>query len=218
MNDSEQKSGNAFVLETVLEAPPSQQEMVGAPGMLFNEEAMAVVLSKHAITERLLILCTKDVKFSEFMREILLCSLAVVKSEAGSILELNPKSNCLFFRSVVGSSSDQVVNYEIPMGQGVVGHVAESKQPLVVVRGEENDITLQSIQKAVGFEPRNLIALPILIRGRVFGVLELLNRIGQEQYSSSDIEILNYFTEMAARAIEVRLMLAWSKRSHQEAA
>ena len=48
----------------------------------------------------------------------------VVKSEAGSLLEVDHEKNSLFFRAVVGASSDRVSNFVIPMGQGVVGHVA----------------------------------------------------------------------------------------------
>ena len=132
---------------------------------------------------------------------LLVAIMAVVKSEAGSILEVDPKKNSLFFRAVVGQSSDEVVQFEIPMGQGVVGHVAESKQPLVVSKASENPITNKAIQNAVAFQAKNLIAVPILIRGRTFGVIELLNRVGEESFLNSDLELLNYIAEMAAKTV-----------------
>ena len=63
----------------------------------------------------------------------------------------------------------------------------------------------------------HLIALPIVIRGKVFGVLELLNRIGEETYSDTDIDLLTALCNMAARAIEIRLMIAWRKGSKESA-
>ena len=47
----------------------------------------------------------------------------------------------------------------------------------------ENKMHLKAIQDAVGFEARNLVAVPIVIRGRIFGVLELLNRIGEHDFT-----------------------------------
>jgi GAF domain-containing protein len=98
------------------------------------------------------------------------------------------------------------------MGQGIVGHVAEARRPLVVSDVSENKMHLKAIQDAVGFTARNLVALPIVIRGRIYGVLELLNRIGENDYTPADVELLTYACEMAAKAIEARLMIAWSAK------
>ena len=55
-----------------------------------------------------------------------------------------------------------------------------------------------------------MIAVPILIRGRVYGVLELLNRIGENSFTEGDLEILVYICEMAAKFIEIRMMIQWA--------
>ena len=70
-----------------------------------------------------------------------------------------------------------------------------------------------AIEKAVGFETRNMIAVPIVIRGKIFGVLELLNRVGDDNYSPGDIELLTYLCDIAARSIEIRLMLGWGRQN-----
>jgi two-component system, cell cycle response regulator len=179
---------------------------------LFGDEALSVVTTaKFTVLEAFLTLLPRACKFSEFTREILLTMMRVVKSEAGSLFEVDHTNNNLFFRAVVGQSSDKVSRFKIPLGQGVVGHVAESKQAVVVANALEDRKHLRSIGNAVGFEARNLVAIPILIRGRVFGVVELLNRIGDEGFTASDVEMLSYACEMAAKTIEVRLMLNWSR-------
>jgi GAF domain-containing protein len=98
------------------------------------------------------------------------------------------------------------------MGQGIVGHVAESKQPLIVSNVSENRNHLKAIEKAVGFETRNLVAIPIIVRGQVFAVLELLNRQGEDNYSEEDLEVLKYLCETAGKTIEIRMMIAWAAR------
>lgn len=185
--------------------------MTGSGGSeLFGVESLSAISSKLHIAEAFLHLAAKDCKFNDFAREILLTGMKVVKSEAGSLFELDPKSNQLFFRAAAGTSSDKVSNFSIPVGSGIVGFVAESRQPLIVTDAAENKIHLKKIDDAVGFKTHNVIALPILVRGQLYGVLELLNRIGESTYTKQDVEMLTYCAEMAARALEIRFMIAWA--------
>jgi GAF domain-containing protein len=204
-----------------LEAVDSSEAGAGMGGM-FNSEAFATVPIKLASCEALLNICVKELGFKDFMTEIMMVFLRGVRSEAGSILELDPTKKFFFFRSVSGQSSGQINNFTVPVGQGIVGHVAESKTPKVFNNVEENRIHLKSIEKSVGFETRNMIAAPILIRGSVFGVVELLNRIGEENYSAQDVELISYICEYAGKAIESRLCLNWAvaqgKSGHKEKA
>jgi GAF domain-containing protein len=133
----------------------------------------------------------------------------VVKAEAGSFLEVDHSSNVLFFRAVVGQSSDKVSKFKIPIGQGIVGHVAETRLPLAVANAKEDRKHMRSIGNAVGFEARNLVAVPVVVRGKIFGVIELINRVGEEAFTAADVELLTYASEKVSRAIEVRLMLNW---------
>jgi GAF domain-containing protein len=208
-------------LEIDLEVPPAPETPIShfeTSGQLFapDDDGLAQLNARFTMVDSFLRILTKDITFKDFARELLLVLMKVVKSEAGSIFEVDHSNNTLFFRAVVGQSSDNLTKFTIPMGQGIVGHVAESRQPLVVADAEANHLHLRAVAKAVGFETRNLIAVPILIRGRVYGVLELLNRVGEPNFTTSDIELLNYFCEMAAKAIEIRFMLAWGAQNRKD--
>lgn len=193
----------------VLELPPAAENPSATLAGMFAEDHLAVLAAKFSVLESFLKLLTRDQKFSDFVREVLLTVMRVVKSEAGAIFELDHQNKVLFFRAAAGQSSDSVSKFVVPVGQGIVGYVAESRQPLLVGNVAENKIHLKSIGKAVGFEARNLVAVPLMIRGRVYGVLELLNRVGEENYTNADMELLSYLCEAASKAIEIRLMLGW---------
>jgi GAF domain-containing protein len=184
-------------------------------GNLFEENTFAVVAAKLRIAETFFALATRNCKFSEFCHEILATVNKTVPSEAGSILELDKKNNSFFFRASFGQSSEDVSKFVIPMGTGIVGHVAESLQPYVETNPEENEIHLKTISDAVGFKTKNIAAVPVLIRGKLFGVLELLNHIGEDGFSKEDVEILVYAASQAAKCIEIRLMLSWAVQNSQ---
>jgi GAF domain-containing protein len=217
-NPNDRDDSPELALEMTLEAPPTAAaepatQLGGSMSGLLGDDTALLTAAKFSLVEAFLRQITRDQSFGDFLREILLASMKVVKSEAGSLLEVDHERNSIFFRSTVGTSSDRVSGFVIPMGQGIVGHVAESRRPLVVANVAENKLHLKSIQDAVGFETRNLVAVPIVIRGRIYGVLELLNRVGEPDYTPADVELLAYACEMAAKAIEARLMIAWSAKS-----
>ena len=196
-DNSDDQSEDSLPAIPLLEAPPEPESPIAGMntlvmGALFEDDSLAVTASKLAIAESYLKLLTRDFKFQDFMRELLLATMRVVKSEAGSVLEVDHTKNSLFFRAVVGQSSDRVSSFVIPMGQGIVGYVAESRQALVVANVSENKLHLKAIQDAIGFETRNLVAVPIVVRGKIYGVLELLNRIGEVDYTPADVELLKY--------------------------
>lgn len=173
---------------------------------------------KAAALEHFLRLLTKDVGFQDFMGQVLGVVAVTVPCEAGSIFEMDQEAGQLFFRAASGQGAGKVTHFKVPKGQGVVGHVAESREALVVNRIDESNLHLKSISDAVGFKVRNLVAIPIVIRGEVFGVLELLNRAGTEQFSPEDLDLAGYLTSMAAKAIEVRLVLGWGASEAAKAA
>jgi GAF domain-containing protein len=185
---------------------------------LFDEEALGATSAKLLAAEAFLEVLTRDGRFVDFTREILRVLLKALPCEAGSIFELDHRNQTLFFRAVEGQSADRVHGFVIPFGQGVVGHVAESRQPMVVNSVESEKRHLKSISDAAGFPVRNLLAVPLMIRGRVFGVVEWLNRLGEASFLPPDVELAQSLALQASRAIEVRLMLAWAMARGEEKA
>jgi GAF domain-containing protein len=215
-DDNQPEFEPEFPSESDIDFVPAAATTSPTPAGIFTDDSVATATSKLLCLEAFISIMNRDYKFHEFMREILLAIMKVVKSESGSILELDPSSHSLFFRAVIGRSSEQLTKFTIPKGQGIVGHVAESRQPLAVPNVEENAVYLKSVQDAIGFTARNLICAPIIIRGQVYGVVELLNRVGEENYSPSDIELLTYLCDAAAKIIEVRLMLGWAMQQGKD--
>lgn len=195
-------SQKTFSIE--LEAPPSGSSE-GAD--LFGEDRLTNLAAKLMAAQQLLNLPLRPISFREFIREVLLIFLKSVPSEAGSVLEVHEEKGSIFFRAATGHSSDKIEHFLIPIGKGIVGHVIESKKFVNVKNVSENKEHLHSIGKAVGFETRNMIAFPILIRGKVYGVIELLNRMGETDFTPQDIDLIESLSEMAATAIELRMTL-----------
>lgn len=206
-------SGALEGFSITLETPAAQSFSSSEGTSLFAEDNTLNVAAKTGIMEAVFDLMVQDETFEGFTRSLLLIGMRAIHSEAGTIFEVDHVNENFFFRASVGQSSDQVGGFTIPLGSGVVGYVADSRQPALVPDVTVNDKHLKSIDNSVTFKARNLIAAPIVIRGQIYGVIELLNRSGEKTYSQADVDLLQWFAGICAKAIEVRLMLAWALQS-----
>jgi len=174
-------------------------------------EELAHWVSRAALAERFLKAIAKDTSFKDFVTELLLEIVKIVKCEAASVLEVASDRPSMFFRASTGFSSDRLENIEIPMGQGIAGHVATTRQPYIMnpKETEQDPKQLKTVDVTVDFKTRNMVALPLSVKGKIYGVLELLNRVGDPSFSEKDLEVLKYASELAAKAIEIRMMMNW---------
>ncbi len=175
-------------------------------------EELPAVHAKLRVVEGFLELLTRDCDFAGFMSQLLRSVMEALPCEASSMIELDYSNQTLFFRAVEGQGSDRVHDFVIPFGQGVVGHVALSRKTVVVNQLANDSRHLRSISETVGFPVRNLLAVPVVIRGRTFAVLELLNRTGSEHFGADDVALIESLAFQVARVIEVRLMMSWALR------
>lgn len=208
-DDHSKKSGTqAPAPRPQLEAPPeSDHSPDSQASLLFDSESVAVLASRLNTAEALIGLLVRDVSHHEFMQEVLLSFLRAIKCEAGSLLEVDRPTGALFFRAIAGQSSDKLAGVRIPRGAGIVGHVAESRRPILVEDTSTDERYLKVVSAAVGFPARNLMAAPIVIRNEVFAVVEVFNRLGKPYFDRADLDLLERISDMAANVIEARLML-----------
>ncbi len=176
---------------------------------IVDNDSLFCINRKFAAVESLFRLVTRDsLTFGQLISEILRIAMEQVKSEAGSFLEIDYQNTCLFFRAAAGRSSEGLLNFTVPLGQGIAGFVCENQQPMALSSIDDSSVYLSTISNAVGFEAKNMVAYPVVIRGVTFGCLELLNRLGEPQYTDADKEVLVTICDYAAKVIENRLMLA----------
>ena len=54
----------------------------------------------------------------------------------------------------------------------------------------------------VGFETRSLIAMPLVARGKVLGVIEVINKHSGEKFTDDDASLLAILAALSASALD----------------
>ncbi|HLF28870.1 MAG TPA: GAF domain-containing sensor histidine kinase [Anaerolineae bacterium] len=125
----------------------------------------------------------------------------ITGTEASSILLTDPKTGDLYFEAATGTKSEEVKRVVVPP-QSLAGWVVRESK-VQVIDDVSRDVRFSPVaDQQSGFRTRALIALPLQVKGRTIGVLEVVNRIDNTPFIDEDVDVLASLAAQAAVAIE----------------
>ncbi len=125
----------------------------------------------------------------------------IMRAKASSLLLLDQKTKKLYFKVTTGIKKDEIKNFEIKIGQGIVGHVVKTGEPLLIKDVTKDSRWYRSISDKIGFKTRSIACVPMKIDNEVIGAIEFINKSDSGSFIESDLELLNVFADLAATAI-----------------
>lgn len=88
---------------------------------------------------------------------------------------------------------------EFPMGEGIVGRVAESRRGELLVDAAADARMVKHDDPALAV--RSVIVVPLMFRDRFFGVLAVTNPAGDQLFTEADFTLMQSLAEQAALAL-----------------
>ncbi len=119
-----------------------------------------------------------------------------------SLLLKDIKRNEMIFSVVVGEQKKQLQGTRLPMGKGIVGRIMETGHSIIVTDVARDDRFCPMIDESTGFQTRSIIGVPLKTDEKIFGVIELINKITGENFTAMELTVLEAIAEYAAIAIE----------------
>ena len=129
-----------------------------------------------------------------------------------SLLLRDFKTGDLRFAVAVGSGRDQLEGKVLPRGKGIAGWIAENKQSVIIEDVRKDSRFSNEMDGLTGFVTKSIIGVPLVSRGKVFGVIELINKLNGEPFTPLDLKILTTLADFTAIAIEKAYYLSSLKR------
>lgn len=144
--------------------------------------------------------------FNNLMNLVMEKAKAVMDAEACSILLYNKNTNKLEFEVAICKECTTVdflkQQVTLDMGQGIAGWVAQNLTPIIVGDVDLDNRFFKTVDKQTGFKTKSLIAVPLVGRGCLIGVAEILNPRHKEFFSDYDMEIFQSLCMQVSIAIE----------------
>jgi len=126
----------------------------------------------------------------------------IFQPENWSLLLNDAKTDEMIFTIVVGNNKDGLQGMRLPRGKGIVGHIVSTGKSLIVDDVEHDRRFDINVDKQTGFKTKSIIGVPLITGNKIFGVIELINKISGENFNAMDLKILSSIAEYAAIAIE----------------
>lgn len=133
---------------------------------------------------------------------ILETAAALCGGEASSIILYDEISDRLYFEVALGSKGAEVSRFSLDKNEGIAGWVFEHKKSLIIDDVQKDDRFFSLISKNVDYPTKTMLAVPMSIKNKCVGVIEILNKIDGNYFNNEDLKWLEIFANQAAIAIQ----------------
>jgi signal transduction protein with GAF and PtsI domain len=157
---------------------------------------------------------TSDLYLEDLLKLIVTLTANVLEAKICALWLLDEKENCLKIRATQAMSQDYVKDRSIAVGEGIVGHVASSKEPICILdvfkdaRYVEKDLAEKESLVS-------MLSVPMLVKDKVLGVVNVYT-VKEHEFTKSDIYLLSTVANQAAVAIENTELMVKTKVIQEE--
>ncbi|RPJ26048.1 MAG: GAF domain-containing protein [Chloroflexi bacterium] len=151
---------------------------------------------------------TSTLEQEPLLRNILENAVNILNCEAGTLFMMDEQTGDLIFRVTAGPVAGNLLGQRLPAGTGIVGRAVQLRAPVIENDGQRSVARYEAPDKQTGFTSRSLLAVPMQIKDRVLGVIEVINRRDGLPFVEDDQNLLTAFAGQAAVATENARLLA----------
>ncbi len=156
---------------------------------------------EHEIYADLARTLTSTLDLSEVLQIIMQKVCELLSPDNWSLLLMEPDGEHLRFELVVGEGSEVLTGHKLKVDEGIAGWVARNGEAILVEDVQKDPRFCSRFDALSCFETRSIVCVPLKNRGRVLGVVELINRLEQASFTERDMVSLQTIAEYAAIAI-----------------
>ncbi len=147
-------------------------------------------------------LVSSTLRLSDLLSTVMRLAGEVVRAEASSILLQDPVTEELYFDVALGSKGGALTQVRLKKGEGIAGWVASVRRPALVNDVAKDPRWTQKADKTSQFQTKSILAVPMLAKDKLIGVMEAINRADGQPFTEMDQKILEMFAAQAAVGIE----------------
>ncbi len=158
-------------------------------------------VSLHDIAQAI----TSTLEESEIYHRVMSNVNRILQVEAGSLLILNQETEELEFKMTLCRDVTRFSSIRLKLGQGIAGWVALHGEPLLVPNVYQDPRFYPQVDRTLGFQTHSILCVPLKSRGKVLGVLEVINKLeGSESpsFTRGDLKLLEMLASWISVAVE----------------
>jgi len=192
---------------------------MGKPSTI--EERLAYLEERTAVLERMVRvsqIITSTLDLRQLLEVIAEVATELTKTEAASIMLLDKNTGELYFETVTGPKKDEIKRVTVPLEGSIGGWIFTHNEPLIIRNPQTDPRHFRGTDIKTGFLTRSLMGAPLNFREETIGVIEVINRSVEEEFSHQDLETLTALAAQAAIAIQNARLLSKLQQAYDDLA
>lgn len=169
---------------------------------LLRQENLSLQAHLHAVGELYTTLQRLDSVENplDLLSDLLYKAIEVTGARDGSVSRLDQASGELEFVLVHGEIRQELQGYRIKGDTGIAGWVVKQREPLIVNNPRQDWRFSLAVDQEFNFVTRSIICVPIIAQDKLVGVIELLNKPGDD-FTEMDLAVLSMLSQVAAKIL-----------------
>ena len=147
----------------------------------------------------------------DLLHEMLTRVRELLETNSAAILLLTEDGQSLAVRATVGLR-EEAIGLRVPVGRGMAGSIAANRAPLIV----EDLSAVEVINPALRQEARSLIGAPLIVEGRLIGVIHADTTLPR-RFIEDDVRLLQLAADRVALAIEHARLYEVERQARRQA-
>jgi signal transduction histidine kinase len=139
---------------------------------------------------------------NKLLHDTLQLTTSVIDAAASVLMLIDEPSNELVFEVTHGVEEVVVPRKKIGLDDGIAGWVATHAQPVIVNDVSKDSRFSQEADARTGSLTRSIAAVPLQIKGKTIGILEVLNKFSTDGFDEEDLRLMLTLATQAAITIE----------------
>jgi PAS domain S-box-containing protein len=138
----------------------------------------------------------------ELLKAIMQWVATELNVEACSLLLLDERKERLHFEVALGPKGDQAKGFTVAVGEGIVGLVAKTGEPIIINEALDDPRRNRDIAEAIDYQLEKVLCVPMTLHGEVVGVIEVMNRLDNLNFTAHDSSLLQVIAQQASMFLE----------------
>ena len=135
------------------------------------------------------------------LSKIVRAACEVTDAKEASILMYDPNKKTLYFQAATNLDSQLKRGTIVPLNESIAGWIVNHQKPLIVDNPQKDKRHFNYIGKITNIECSSLLGIPLISKGNVIGVLEVINKRAGD-FNKEDEDVLLALGAQATVAIE----------------
>ncbi len=155
---------------------------------------------------------------NETLQTIADAAADLASSEGSSVLLFEEETQQLYFAAARAANREHLMQIRVPIEKSVAGWVYSQGKPLNISNAKINPLIFRTVEQSLELSTRNLLAVPVIFGDETLGTLEVINKMGEQDYTPADQSTLEILASYTGTALQLHKLSANAEDVTQERA